>query len=129
MNTERPRAFISFRMEDRWARDFLKEHARNSKGEVEFIDYPIQDPFDSSWRARCELLISQTVGTIVLIGPTTYQSEPVEWEIRQTIEQGHQLFGIQVNDRETHPIPKGLPAERVIRWDFERISSWISTWV
>lgn len=129
MDMERPRAFISFRMEDRWARDFLKEHARNSDNEVEFIDYSVQDPIDSSWRTQCKLRISQTKGTIVLIGATTYESEPVEWEIKQTIEQGHDIFGIQVSNGETHPIPKGLPPESVIHWDFETISSRLSTWV
>lgn len=129
MDMERPRAFISFRMEDSWARDFLREHARNAKDEVEFIDYSIQDPFDSSWKNQCKLRIAETKGTIVLIGATTYQSEPVEWEIEETLEQGHQIFGIQVNDGETHPLPKGLPSESVIRWDFTQISSRLSTWV
>ncbi|WP_199838345.1 MULTISPECIES: TIR domain-containing protein [Streptomyces] len=129
MDMERPRAFISFRMEDRWARDFLKERARNTQNQVEFIDYSIQDPSDSSWKKQCKRRISETRGTIVLIGATTHQSEPVEWEIKETLEQGHQLFGIQVNDGETHPIPNGLPPESVIRWDFTQISSWLSTWV
>lgn len=126
---ERPRAFISFRMEDLWARDFLKEHVRDTKNAVEFIDYSIHDPFDSSWKRQCKLRIAETKGTIVLIGATTCQSEPVEWEIKETLEQGHQIFGIQVNDGETHPLPKGIPSEGVIRWDFTQISSWLSTWV
>ncbi|MFD5079008.1 TIR domain-containing protein [Streptomyces sp. NPDC058371] len=125
----RPRAFISFQMEDRWARDFLKEHARNPGNEVDFVDYSVQDPFDSSWKTQCRLRIAQTKGTIVLIGPTTYQSEAVDWEIRETINQNHYLFGIQISSDKTHRVPDGIPSSAVIRWNFSQISTWLSTWV
>ncbi|KIF70059.1 hypothetical protein HY68_18210 [Streptomyces sp. AcH 505] len=125
----RPRAFISFQMEDRWARDFLKEHARNLNNEVEFIDFSVQDPFDSSWKTQCKLRIAQSMGTIVLVGPTTYESEAVEWEIKESNDQNHHIFGIQINADATHRIPHGLPASNVIRWDFSQISSLLATWV
>ncbi|MFE0808031.1 TIR domain-containing protein [Streptomyces sp. NPDC058794] len=125
----RPRVFISFQMEDRWARDFLKEHARGSDNEIQFIDYSVQDPFDNSWKTQCKLRIAQTQGTIVLIGPTTYRSEAVEWEIRETIDQGHHIFGIQIDSDETHRIPNGLPASNVIRWNFSAIAGQLSSWV
>ncbi len=123
-----PRAFISFQMEDRWARDFIVQHARDKRNDIAFLDYSVQNPFDSKWKTECARRISLTRGTIVLVGPTTWQSEAVKWEIAETIRQDHYMFGIQINRDRTHLIPEGLPSQNVIRWDFTQITQWLSTW-
>jgi hypothetical protein len=125
----KPRAFISFQMEDRWSRDFLVQHARDKNNEIEFSDYSVQDPFDSRWKTECTKRIAATKGTIVMVGPTTWKSEAVVWEIAETARQGHYLFGIQIHRDQTFPIPAGLPSRDVIRWDFEKIAAWLKTWV
>src|ERR1700722_11999342 len=84
-----PRAFISFEMEDKWARDFLIQHARDSRNDIEFVDYSVQDPFDISWKTQCKDRIGKSKGSIVLIGPTTSKSSAVLWEIDETNRQGH----------------------------------------
>jgi hypothetical protein len=125
----KPRAFISFEMEDSWARDFLAEHARDKKNDIEFYDYSVKEPFDSKWKTECTKRIAKTKGTIVLVGSTTWKSDAVLWEIAETVRQEHYLFGIQINKESTHRIPEGLPAKNVIRWNFEKVVEWLSTWV
>ncbi len=124
-----PRAFISFEMEDKWARDFLVQQAKDKKNDIDFYDYSVKDPFESKWKTECKKRIALTKGTIVLIGQTTWKSEAVLWEIAETIRQEHYMFGIQINKDKTHTIPKGLPSKNVIRWDFEQIVQWLKTWV
>lgn len=124
-----PRAFISFEMEDRWARDFLVQHSKSDNNSVEFVDYSVHDPFDSKWKTECKRRIALTKGTIVLVGSTTWKSEAVLWEIAETGRQGNYMFGIQVNRDKTHFIPAGLPSQHVIRWDFDQIAKWLKTWV
>ena len=124
-----PRAFVSFQIEDKWARDFLVQQARDKKNDIQFVDYSVQDPFDSAWKTQCRERISKTRGTIVLIGLGTHKSEAVKWEIAETTRQGHYMFGIQINNDKTHPIPVGLPAKNVIRWDFNQMITWLATWV
>jgi hypothetical protein len=115
-------------MEDEWARDFLIQHARDKRNDIAFVDYSVQEPFDSAWKTNARARIAQTRGTIVLVGATTYQSEAVKWEIEETIRQDHYLFGIRVNAKETHPIPADLPRRNVIRWNFDQIVRWLATW-
>ncbi len=124
-----PRAFISFEMEDEWARDFLAQHAKDKRNDLEFLDYSVKEAFNSAWKTNCKARIAQTKGTIVMVGPTTYLSDAVLWEIAETARQGHYLFGIQINRDKTHPIPSGLTASSVIRWDFTQIVKWLDTWV
>ena len=125
----KPRAFISFEMEDRWARDFLVQHAKDENNDIEFYDYSVKDPFDSKWKTECAKRVALTKGTIVLIGPTTSKSDAVLWEIAETRRQGHYIFGIQTNRDKTHPTPAGLPSGNVIRWSFSQIAEWLNTWV
>lgn len=123
-----PRAFISFEMEDRWARDFLVQQAKDKRNDIEFVDYSVQNPWDSSWKTQCRERIGRTKGTIVLIGETTYKSEAVLWEIAETNRQGHHIFGVQINSGKVHPVPSGLATSNVIRWDFDQITYWLATW-
>ena len=124
----KPRAFISFEMEDKWARDFLAQHAKDVDNDIEFYDYSVKEAFDSKWKSECARRIGLTKGTIVLIGKTTSKADAVVWEIAETIRQGHYIFGIQINRDETHPIPTGLPSKNVIRWNFDQIVKWLKTW-
>jgi hypothetical protein len=124
-----PRAFISFEMEDRWARDFIVQHSKDKNNAIQFVDYSVQNPWDSSWKTECKKRISQTKGTIVLLGKTTAHSDAVLWEIAETTRQGNYMFGVQINKDETHAIPAGLPHKNVVRWDFEQIIKWLNTWV
>ncbi|MFK0122428.1 TIR domain-containing protein [Streptomyces nigra] len=122
-------AFISFRMEDIWARHALLAHASDSSSAVQFVDYSVHDLFDTSWKDQCKSRIARTKGTIVLIGRNTYLSEAVAWEIKETFDQRHHILGVQIDDRVTHIVPKNLPAQNVIRWDIIQIFSRLSTWV
>ena len=123
-----PRAFVSFEMEDRWARDFLVQQAHNKRNDIEFVDYSVQDAFDSSWKTNCKARIARTKGTILLVGATTYKSEAVLWEIAETLRQGHHLFGVQINHDKTYSIPAGLTSSKVVRWNFDAIVAALATW-
>lgn len=123
-----PRAFTSFEMEDKWARDFLIQHAHSKDNDIEFYDYSVHEPFDEKWKTNCSARIALTKGTIVLVGASTSKAEAVLWEIAETNRQGHFLFGIQINRDKTHPVPAGLPASKVIRWDFDAIVKQLKTW-
>jgi hypothetical protein len=124
-----PREFISFEMEDRWARDFLVQQAHAKDNAIEFVDYSVHEPFDETWKTNCRERIGRTKGTIVLIGPSTWKSEAVLWEIAETARQDHSMFGIQINSDKTHSLPAGLPTSSVIRWDFEAIVRQLEKWV
>jgi hypothetical protein len=124
-----PRAFISFEMEDKWARDFLSQQAKDKRNDIAFYDYSVKNPWDKGWKTECKKRIAATRGTIVLVGETTWKSEAVIWEIEESLRQGNYLFGIQINRDKTHTVPKGLPANNVIRWDFDQMVKWLATWI
>ena len=91
-------------------------------------DYSVHEPFDERWKTNCRARISQTKGTIVMIGPSSAKAEAVLWEIAETVRQSHRMFGIQINSGKSHPIPTGLPTSRVIRSDFDEIVAELRRW-
>lgn len=124
-----PRAFISFQMEDRWARELLVGQARNRLTSIAFSDYSLREPFTEKWKTNCRARIARTKGTIVLIGPHTYESDAVVWEIEETLRQGHAVFGIQIDAGHPHRKPRSLPAANVIGWEWSKITRRLATWV
>jgi hypothetical protein len=123
------RAFISFEMEDRWARDFLIEQTRNRRNDIEFVDYSVHEPLDEMWKMNCRQRIARTKGTIVLIGETSWKSEAVLWEIAETKRQVHYMFGIQIHSDQTHHIPNGLTSAQIIRWNFDALVRELNKWI
>jgi hypothetical protein len=123
-----PRAFVSFEMEDRWARDFLVGQARNKNNAIEFVDYSVHEPFDEKWKTNCRDRIARTAGTIVLVGPTSASSPAVLWEVAETSRQRHPMFGIQITSDKTYPLPTGLASSRVFRWSFDDIVRELESW-
>jgi len=121
------RAFISFQVEDQWARNLIVYQAHNTYN-IQFIDFSVHEPFDEKWKTNCRSRIAKTKGTIVLVGHTTWRSEAVLWEIAETISQKHPIFGIQINRGKTHRIPQGLPKSKVIRWNEDAIVRQLSRW-
>lgn len=122
------RAFISFQMVDLWARDSLVDRVKEVGADIDFVDYPTQDSFDPAWKARCTSRLASTSGTLVLVGPTTHESDAVIWEIRETLRQGHHLLGVRISPHENHAIPNGIPDRDVIPWDLDTIADRIAGW-
>lgn len=124
-----PRAFISFEMEDVTARNFLVQQAKDSDNDISFVDYSVQNPFDSAWKTNCKQRIAQTMGTIVIIGATTFSSEACLWEIAETQRQNHYLFAVRRFSDKNHRIPLGLTPAQVIPWRFDEIVRRLTKWV
>ena len=52
------------------------------------------EPVSGAWKAHAERLIRTSTATICLVGATTWQSEPVNWEIRKSAELGKMVLAI-----------------------------------
>jgi hypothetical protein len=81
------KVFLSYQMEDGLFREDFSRNVADIEPTMIFRDYPKMNLFDREWRQRCSELIRECVGTVVLVGHTTYQSQPVAWEIAETKRQ------------------------------------------
>lgn len=75
------RIFLSFAIEDAFARDFLVGQARNNQSAFDFVDMSLREPFDDSWKTRCRSRIKGCDGVIALLSRNTSRATGARWEV------------------------------------------------
>ena len=121
--------FLSYQMEDAVFRKDFSRNVADIEPTAIFRDYQKVDDFDPEWQQRCSELIRECVGTVVLIGHTTYQSKPVAWEIAQTRTQGLPAMGVILHDVGQLCTPGGLGYEDLIPvGNIDAVVSQIRSW-
>jgi hypothetical protein len=123
------KVFLSYQMEDAVFREDFSRNVADIEPAVVFRDYPKVDHFDREWRRRCAGLIRECVGTVALIGQTTYLSPPVAWEIAETKRQGLPVIGVILRGMGQPRTPEGLGHEDLIPvTDIDAVVSHIRSW-
>jgi hypothetical protein len=122
------RVFLSFVVEDASLVTLFRGQAKNKNNDLEFSDYSVQDPYDSTnadyIRTKIRERIAAASVTICLIGETTYKSRWVDWELRASKEEYNKVFGVRLHSNATKdPTPKALTdlSASVLNWDVDAI--------
>lgn len=122
--TAKRNVFISFAYDDYTEVNLLRGQAKNENATLEFNDWSLREPFDSS---RAEYIktgirerIAQSSVTLVYLSRQTANSKWVDWEIRESIRQGKGILAVFKGDAP----PKVLPRALVEFNDRVRLTSW-----
>lgn len=116
------RAFLSFVEEDLNLVNLFRGQARNERLDLEFADYSIKIPFNSTnveyiARGIADQLRLATL-TVCLYGPTTYTSEWVNWELKKSLELGKPIMGVYLySDGRIKYFPEPLENWPRVGWD------------
>ena len=86
------RVFISFAIEDKVLRGFLVGQKNNGRTAIDFIDYSVKEPWDSSWKTNCRARIKSCAGMIGIITHNTPKADGQLWELKCAIEEGVPLM-------------------------------------
>jgi len=118
------RVFISFHMDDEAQVELLRQQAKDSKFDIEFIDYSVKEPFDNKWKTRCTERIKRSSVFICMIGPETHKREAVLWEANKAYELGKKVIGVRIYRDRNHRIPKPLLDNnaKIMYWDLADIN-------
>jgi hypothetical protein len=120
------RAFLSFVEEDLNLVNLFRGQAKNEALGLEFADYSIKEPFNSTNAEYIGRGITQQLKyatlTICLYGPSTYTSQWVEWELNKTIELGKPIMGVYLyNDGRIKYYPAALEKYPRVPWNIPNI--------
>jgi len=122
------RIFISFAVEDKWARDYLVGQAKNERSPFEFTDMSLNEPFDEKWKTQCRSRIKGCDGMIALVSTKTKSATGALWEVSTAKEEKVPVRGIYTT---TENRPTTLPAEfagvRVVGWTWDNINAFLDT--
>ena len=119
-------AFLSFVEEDLNVVNLFRAQAKNEHSELEFADYSIKTPFDSTnadYIARGITSKLKLVSvTVCLYGPTTHTSKWVDWELRKSIELGKPIMGVCLyGDGRVSHCPAALEGRTRVNWNIREI--------
>jgi hypothetical protein len=119
--------FLSFVEEDLKLVNLFRGQAKNENNDLEFYDFSVKDPFDSSnadyIRRQIKDLIKKVSVTLCLIGETTYKSKWVAWEILTSAELGKGLVGVRLHSSIKDTPPQALKDNKaeIVDWDIKEI--------
>ena len=117
--------FLSFVEEDLALVRLFRGQAKNKKSALEFDDYSVKVPYNSTnatyIRSQISAKIRAASVTIVLIGDDTYKSEWVAWEIAKSVELGNKVIGVRLKAGVTTPPALTSSRAQLIGWDIDAI--------
>ena len=117
--------FISFAIEDKFARDHLVNQAEQARVPFSFADMSAREAWDNSWKTRCRERIKQCDGVVALLSPRTRLADGAKWEMQCAIEEGIPIMGVHIHKDNKGQIPSELDGEKVIEWTWDGIKRFI----
>ena len=92
-----PNAFISFSAKDLNEVNLLRGQAKNDNSDVEFSDYSVKSPYNSTDADYIKRKIREKIDlcsvTVVYLSENAATSKWVNWEIKESLKQGKGVIG------------------------------------
>jgi len=117
--------FVSFAIEDKWAKDHLAWQAQQARVPFSFYDMSVKQPFDNMWKTRCRERIKQCDGVIAMLSKRTRLADGAKWEMQCAIDEGIPIIGVHIHSDDKGQIPSELDGKRVIEWTWDGVKRFI----
>lgn len=115
--------FISFDHEDMNDVNLLRGQAKNDKSGLQFDDYSVKDPFDSTnadyIKQQIREKIDRSSVTVVYLSDKTPSSKWVNWEIEESIKRGKGVIGVYKGDKCPTMLPSAFQKNscKAVKWE------------
>lgn len=119
--------FISFAIEDRFARDNLVHQAQQARTPFSFTDMSVKQPWDSAWKTNCRARIRGCDGMIAFVSDNTYGAEGARWEIRCGYEESVPVFPVYIHNTGARQLPPELSGKRIHHWTWVNITNFLNS--
>lgn len=118
--------FVSFAIEDRFARDNLTHQANQQRTPFNFVDMSVRQPWDSSWKTRCRERIKQCDGVIAFVSDNTFNADGARWEIQCAYEEGIPVLPVYIHDQGVKRLPSELSGKKIYHWTWQNITNFLN---
>lgn len=124
MASRKKRIFVSFAIEDKWARDLMRGQSRLGRSPITYTDFAVKRAWSAAWKTKCRSRIRGCDGMIALLSSNVRRADGARWEIKCAVAEGIPVLGVYIGaDRYKPPEIRG---RRVIRWTWAGIGNWIN---
>lgn len=124
------RVFISFAIEDKILRDFLVGQKKNSRNDINFTDYSVKTPWDSSWKTQCKQRINSCTGMIGIITPNTHAADGQLWELSCAITTKLPILlihGYSDPNNRAKRLPSEVSGQTIFPWSEDKVVSFLNS--
>ncbi len=121
------KVFISFAIEDKFARDHLVHQSKDHRAPFTFYDMSVKNPWDNSWKTRCRERIKQCDGVVALLSKKTRSADGAKWEMKCTVDEGVPIIGVHIHKDDKGQIPSELEGKKIINWTWDGINKFIDS--
>ena len=122
------KVFISFAIEDEWAKEYLIGQAKNSKSPFDFTSMALNEPFDEKWKTQCRERIKGCDGMIAFVSKNTAKASGAIWEVKASKEEAVPVIAMYTT---TDSRPSSLPTEyngvKKVDWTWDNIKSFLDS--
>lgn len=124
---QRRHVFISFASEDLDEVNLLRGQAKNENSSLGFDDFSLKEPFDSEnaeyIRRGIRERIRQSSATLVYVSDQAASSKWVDWEIRESLALGKQVFCVYKGSAPPKVLPQAAIENKlsIVPWNHEAI--------
>lgn len=113
----RANVFLSFASEDLDEVNLLRGQAKSEKSDIEFNDWSVREPFNSSRAAYIKQKIGERIAqsslTVVYLSNASARSDWVKWEIEESLNRGKRVIGVHKGDSPPNMLPKIIKANKI----------------
>ena len=113
----RQNVFLSFAYEDLDEVNLLRGQAKNERSSIEFNDWSVREPFDSTRadyiKQKIGERISQCSVTVVYVSDHARQSNWVNWEIKESIARNKKVIAVHKGEKPPTQLPSAVIENRV----------------
>ena len=129
----RQNVFISFASESLDEVNLLRGQAKNENSDLEFNDWSLKSPFDSSNSEYIRSGIRDRIRlcslTIVYLSAEAATSKWVDWEIRESLRLGKAVVAMYKGDAPPSQLPTVIREKniKIVPWNHAELSAAISS--
>jgi len=119
--------FISFALKDTKYRDQLLEQLNKEQTTFSFVDMPIKQSWEPSWKEECRNKVTACDGVIALITHHIIRADGQQWELRCAYDSRMPVLLLQ-GDSEKLParLPEPVGDRDIEAWNWSNISSFLN---
>lgn len=121
------RVFISFAMEDNFARNNLAYQAQQNHTPFDFVDMSVREPWSSAWKTNCRERIKSCDGMIALISDNTPTADGARWEIKCAYEEGVKVLPVYIHDHGVQRSTPELAGKAIHHWTWPTITKFVDS--
>ena len=119
--------FISFALKDRSAHDQLLEQLNKEQTKFSFVEMPVKQSWEPSWKDECRETVRGCDGVIGLITKNYVRADGQQWELRCAYDAKMPVLLIHGDsDKLPSKLPEPVGDREIDAWTWPTISSFLN---